>query len=205
MKIGRIVLATGNKHKVVEISEILKKFPLEIVPLSVFPDAPEVVEDGATLDDNARKKAVTIARHLNCWVLADDTGLEVACLNGEPGVYSARWAGPNCTYADNNRKMLSMLKGVPANKRQAAFRCVIALASPGAKKVWTVEGSIRGVIDTRLRGAKGFGYDPLFLVPRYGKTFAQLPLEIKNRISHRGKAVAKMKSLIKKLLESGNH
>ena len=134
--------------------------------------------------------------HLGKWALADDTGLEVDCLKGEPGVYSARWAGINCSYADNNKKLLKELAGVPKSKRKAAFKCVIALSSPKGR-VRCVEGRINGIIAEKEMGSKGFGYDPLFVVPEYGKSFAQLGSTIKNVISHRARALKKAKKLIK--------
>ena len=190
-----IVLATRNKHKVAEISSILKGLKVKITTLEDFKDAPEVEEDGKTLETNAVKKARTIALHLGKWALADDTGLEVEYLDGEPGVYSARWAGPGCSYSDNNRKLLRKLKGVPRVRRKADFRCVIALSSP-VGKVFTVEGSIAGIIAESEKGSKGFGYDPLFVVPGMGKTFSELPSNIKNTISHRARALKKARRLI---------
>jgi len=195
VKKTEIVLATRNKHKVSEISKILKGAGVKIIPLYAFKDAPEVEEDATTLLGNASKKARTIALYLKKWALADDTGLEVERLGGEPGVFSARWAGPGCSYADNNRKLLERLKGVPPSGRGAAFRCVIALSSPTGK-VSAVEGKISGLIAGTQRGKKGFGYDPLFLVPGRGKTFAQLSAEVKNKISHRARALNKAKKLI---------
>jgi XTP/dITP diphosphohydrolase len=183
-----------------EITDILKKLPVQIVSLDNFPEAPEVEEDGKTLEQNATKKARTIAKLLKRWTIDDDTGLEVDYLNGEPGVYSARWAGPGCTYKDNNKKLLASLKGVPEKKRTASFRCVIAIANPKGK-VWTVEGRIKGVIATKTKGRRGFGYDPVFFVPKENMTFAELPSEIKNRISHRARALQKAKKLLRELLE----
>jgi XTP/dITP diphosphohydrolase len=191
-----LILSTRNKHKVGEISKILKGFGIEITSLDDFKDAPEVEEDGDTLAENASKKARTIATHLGKWALADDTGLEVEYLNGEPGVYSARWAGEECSYADNNKKLLKELAGVPKSKRKACFKCVIALSSPKGK-VRCVEGRINGIIAEKEMGSKGFGYDPLFVVPQYGKSFAQLGSTIKNKISHRARALKKARKLIK--------
>ena len=197
-----LILSTRNKHKVEEISKILKGFGIEITSLDDFKDAPEVEEDGDTLAENASKKARTIAMHLGKWALADDTGLEVKYLNGEPGVYSARWAGEDCSYSDNNKKLLRELDGIPKSKRKACFKCVIALSSPKGK-VHCVEGRINGIIAEKEMGNKGFGYDPLFVVPEYGKSFAQLGSTIKNKISHRARALKKAKKLINKIVVRG--
>lgn len=199
MKEKELILATGNVHKVEEISAILKGLPVTILSLAELPKPPKVVEDGDTLEENAVKKARTVALRYGKWALADDTGLFVDFLDGEPGVYSARWAGPGCTYADNNRKLLKELQGAPRSKRTASFRCVIALASP-AGRTWTVEGSIKGIIDEKIKGSLGFGYDPLFYVPRCRKTFAELSSKIKNTISHRALALKKARKLISQKL-----
>lgn len=190
-----LILATGNLHKVAEITAILKGLPVKTRSLADLPRPPKVVEDGETLEENAAKKARTVARRYKAWALADDTGLFVNALDGEPGVYSARWAGPGCSYADNNRKLLKELNGLPRSRRTASFRCVIALADPSGK-TWAVEGSIAGVIAEAVKGSRGFGYDPLFYVPRCRKTFAELSSAIKNRISHRARALKKARALI---------
>ncbi len=194
-----IVLATNNKHKIKEISDILKDFPVKIIPLSKFKDIPEVIEDGKTLEENAEKKARTIALKTKKWSLADDSGLEVNFLNSEPGVYSARWAGEHCSYEDNNKKLLNHLNGVPKSKRKAKFRTVIALADPRGRTS-TVEGSIYGFITEIMLGSNGFGYDPLFLPSGHNKTLAQLSSEKKNKISHRAIALRKAKKLIESKL-----
>ncbi|MHB9155372.1 MAG: XTP/dITP diphosphatase [Endomicrobiales bacterium] len=197
---NELVLATNNLHKVREITDILKALPVKTISLAELKRVPEVVEDGDTLEENAVKKARTIARRFRKWALADDTGLMVDALDGEPGVYSARWAGPGCTYEDNNKKLLEKLRGLPRKKRGASFRCVIALSSP-AGRTWTVEGEIRGVIAEKAKGRRGFGYDPLFYVPRYRKTFAELSENVKNRVSHRARALRKARILIREHLE----
>jgi XTP/dITP diphosphohydrolase len=194
-----IVLATRNKHKVEEIANILKGCPVKILSLDNFKDVPDVIEDKPTLKGNAVKKAKSVAICLKKWALADDTGLEVEYLKGEPGVYSARFAGPGCTYDDNNRKLLGLLKGVPKSKRRAQFRCVIAL-SDAKGRTKTVEGNICGYICRKAKGKKGFGYDPIFFVPGYKKTFAQLRMRDKNKISHRGKALNKARELIEGII-----
>ena len=139
-----IILATGNKHKVVEIKDILKDLPVTIKPMTDFDKYPDVVEDGQTLQDNAIKKATEVAKYFNSWAIADDTGLEVNYLNGAPGVYSSRYAGENCSYADNNNKLLKALNGVQMENRQAQFRCVIALSDPQGNVKILAEGKIKG-------------------------------------------------------------
>ncbi|HBU69576.1 MAG TPA: non-canonical purine NTP pyrophosphatase [Elusimicrobia bacterium] len=194
-----IVLATRNKHKIEEIKRLLRDLEIKIHSVSDFAHVPEVEEDGDTLEENAAKKARTVALGTKKWALADDTGLEVKHLNGEPGVYSARWAGPECSYKDNNRKMLRLMKGVPAKKRGAVFSTVIALSDPKGK-IFCVKGTVKGHISDKMAGKNGFGYDPVFVVEKTGKTFAQMSLEAKNKISHRGRALVKAKKLIKAVI-----
>jgi XTP/dITP diphosphohydrolase len=194
-----LVLATNNKHKVREIIDILGKLPLTVKSLADFKKMPEVVEDGETLAQNAVKKAMTVSMRLNTWAMADDTGLEVDYLAKAPGVYSARFAGEKCTYEDNNKKLLKLLEGVPIKERTARFRCVIAIANAEGS-VELTQGSIEGYIALKPAGANGFGYDPIFVVPKYKKTFAQLSDKIKNKISHRGIAVSNAKKVIKAIL-----
>ncbi|MBO7431302.1 MAG: XTP/dITP diphosphatase [Elusimicrobia bacterium] len=188
-----IILATGNKHKVVEIKDILKDLPVTIKPMTDFDKYPDVIEDGQTLQDNAIKKATEVAKYFNSWAIADDTGLEVNYLNGAPGVYSSRYAGENCSYADNNNKLLKALNGVQMENRQAQFRCVIALSDPQGNVKILAEGKIKGYIAESLSGTTGFGYDPLFYVPKCEKTFAELGEETKNQISHRALALKNFK------------
>jgi XTP/dITP diphosphohydrolase len=182
----KLVIATRNPHKLEEIHAIFNFQGLEVCSAFDFPEIPDVVEDGDTLEANAVKKAVEICRATGLPALADDSGLEVEVLNGEPGVYSARWSGEGCTYADNNLKLLRELDG--KENRRAQFRTVIALALPGEKPL-TVEGSVQGRIIEELRGDQGFGYDPLFMPDGYNQTFAELPAEVKNKISHRARAL----------------
>lgn len=190
-----IVLATHNPNKVKEIVAIFLDTPVKFVTLDEFPGAPEVVENGATLEDNARKKAYEIAKFTKHIALADDSGLEVDFIDGMPGVISARFAGAACSYADNNHKLLKLLKGVPTEHRKARFRCIMALAVPkGATQ--TVEGILDGYITDRPRGEEGFGYDPVFLVPEQGKTLAELGPTLKNGLSHRFKALQAMRPII---------
>jgi len=192
--VQKLVLATRNSDKVKEIRELLNLPDIEILALDEFPDAPEVAEDGATLEENAIKKAEGIAKYTGLPAVADDTGLEVDYLNGEPGVYSSRYAGEGASYSDNVEKLLRQLAGVPWERRMARFRCVVALCTEGESQ--TVEGTCDGFITESPHGRGGFGYDPVFYVPEYGSTFAEMDLELKNRISHRGKAFRKLKELI---------
>ena len=196
-----LVLATNNQHKVREIIDILGKLPITVKSLADFKKMPEVVEDGETLAQNAVKKASTVAMRLNTWAMADDTGLEVDYLAKAPGVYSARFAGINCTYEDNNKKLLKLLKGVPKKDRTARFRCVIAVAGPEGS-IELAQGCIEGVIAQKAAGDKGFGYDPIFVVAKYKKSFAQLDSRIKNVISHRGQAVRNAKKIIERICRS---
>ena len=188
----RMLLATHNAHKASEIASILRDLPVEWLSLRAFPDIEEVEEDGATLEDNAAKKALLPARASGLWTLADDSGLEVEALGGEPGVRSARYAGDGCDYAANNAKLLEALAQVPAPRRRAAFRCVMALASPQGQVILE-EGRLDGVIIGAPRGEGGFGYDPIFFVPEAGKTLAEMPAEDKNALSHRSLALARMR------------
>ena len=193
-----IVLATRNKKKQKEIVSILKDLPVKLLSLDDFPSIPPIREDASTFKGNALKKAQAVAKFTSKLALADDSGLAVKVLGGRPGVFSARYAGKDCSYQANNQKLLRELKGVPFSKRKATFRCFVALASPkGAIKV--VEGKCSGYILTRLRGRKGFGYDPLFYSPPYKKTFAELVPAEKNRVSHRFRALKKIVQVINKL------
>ncbi|MBE3586254.1 MAG: XTP/dITP diphosphatase [Thermoanaerobacter sp.] len=191
----KLVLATRNPGKVRELSQLLSPLGYEVLSLEHFPGVPEVVEDGATFKDNAVKKATAVARHTGQLALADDSGLEVDYLGGAPGVRSARFAGEGHDDRANNEKLLRLLAGVPPEKRTARFRCVVAVATPEGK-VLTTEGTCEGIIAEEPRGEGGFGYDPLFYVPSCGKTFAELEPEVKNRISHRGRALALMKEIL---------
>lgn len=182
----KLLIATRNAHKLEEIQAIFNVPGLEIVSAFDFPDIPDVVEDGETLEANAIKKAVTLATATGLWALADDTGLEVDALNGAPGVYSARYAGEPTDYAANNRKLLAALDG--ESNRAAQFRCVVALSEPSGRAQY-VEGICRGVIADALRGTNGFGYDPLFVPDGFNRTFAELSSDEKNAISHRGRAL----------------
>lgn len=201
-EVAELVLASRNKHKVEELQRLLEGRNITVLTLSDFPGAPEVKEDGSTFAENARKKAKEIAAFTGKTVLADDSGLEVDALGGRPGVYSARFAGESASDAENNQKLLRLLAGVPAEKRTARFRCVIALATPDGI-IETVEGSCQGWIGYEPRGSSGFGYDPLFVIDESGRTFAMLTREEKNRISHRGRALRRALPLIDKWRQMG--
>jgi len=190
----RVVLATRNRDKLREIARLLDPERFKLLTLDDFDDFPEVEEDGATLEENALKKAREVAAATGLLTVADDTGLEVDALGGRPGVYSSRYAGENATYADNVQKLLRELQGVPREKRAARFRCVAAIVD-GEREV-TAEGVCEGVILEEPRGEGGFGYDPVFFVPEVGKTFAEMSTEEKNAISHRGKAFRKAAEIL---------
>lgn len=195
-----MVIATWNKGKIREIREALKGLGLRIKGLEDFPDVPEIEEDGKTFIENALKKARFYSKYLGRWTLADDSGLEVDYLNGLPGIYSARYAGEKASNQENNIKLLKEMKRVPFSKRGARFRCVLVLASPDGKEA-IVEGSCRGRIGFEEKGKRGFGYDPLFFLPKLGRTMAEISLQEKNQISHRGKALRKLRRIIRNLLE----
>ena len=181
-----LLIATGNRHKFTEISDILTIPQLTFINLREIAGAPQVVEDGETFEANAIKKAVTLARFSGMWTLADDSGLEVDALHGAPGVYSARYAGEPADDAANNLKVIAAMAGV--RDRSARFRCAIALSDP-CGEARTVSGACEGLLLSSPRGVGGFGYDPLFLPDGYEQTFAEIPAEIKNRISHRSCAL----------------
>jgi XTP/dITP diphosphohydrolase len=195
-----VILATHNPGKVAEIRAILSDLPLEIRSLLDLPAAPEVVEDGATLEENALKKAREIFDRYRLPTISDDSGLEVYALGMKPGVFSARYAGVGVTYADNNRKLLRELEALPPAERKARFRCVAAFAAEGWSE--TVEGVCEGVITETLRGKGGFGYDPLFLPDGYAETFGELPEETKNLISHRARAFGALKYILRKYVDN---
>lgn len=185
----KLLLATNNRGKIREITKLLAPHGIETVSLGDFPDIGEIEEDGSTFRENAVKKASVTCERTGLAALADDSGLEVDYLDGAPGVHSARFAGEEKDDEANNKKLLSLLEGVPLERRTARFRCVMAIAVPGGW-VYTAEGTCEGVIALEPRGSGGFGYDPLFYLPEYGKTLAELDLETKNKISHRGRALA---------------
>ncbi|MGE5606264.1 MAG: XTP/dITP diphosphatase [Bacteroidota bacterium] len=195
----KLVLASKNKGKVVELKEILVSLPLEVVGLDGFPDAPEVKETGRTFMENAILKARTIGDFTGELTLADDSGLEVDALNGEPGVYSARYGQPGWDDRDRYRFLLENLQSVPLEKRTARFRCAVALYNPENGQLCQADGTVEGIILDESRGANGFGYDPVFLITELGKTMAELTAEEKNRFSHRARAVEKLIPILEKL------
>ena len=192
----RLVAATRNRGKIKEISEALSGLGVELIPLDELPDPPEIEEKRETYEENAAHKALIAARHSGLPAVADDSGLEVEALGGAPGVRSARFAASD---AERIAKLLKLLKGVPFERRRARFVCVVAFATPDGQ-VELFRGECHGYITEEPRGEEGFGYDPVFLVPEYGKTFAELGLEVKNRISHRARALRKLRGFLERRL-----
>lgn len=189
----KLVLSTGNINKIEEIKKILKDLPIEVLSKrDLGLDGFKIEENGEILEENAIKKATSLIERVQGMVMADDTGLFVEYLNGEPGIHSARYSGINATYESNNIELLKKLKGVPLEKRKAWFKTVIALVTEEGKII-TVSGECRGYISFEPKGEDGFGYDPLFIVEGYNKTFAELGEGIKNQISHRARALQKTK------------
>lgn len=195
----RILLATRNPGKLREVRDFFSDLGLEVVGMEELPDARDVVEDGSSFLENARKKAHALASDFGCLALADDSGLEVDALGGLPGVRSARYAGEGATDEQNYRKLLEALKDVGPGERRARFRCVIVLATPDGQE-WVSEGKWEGEIALAPRGRGGFGYDPVFLLPEQGKTVAELSLEEKNKISHRAQALRGIRKVLEELL-----
>ena len=191
----KFVIATRNAHKLEEIKAIFNVQGVEVCSALDFPDIPDTIEDRDTLEGNAIKKAQELCEATGLMALADDSGLEVEALDGAPGVFSARYAGEPCSYEDNNAKLLRELSG--KDNRRARFRTVMALARPGEEPL-TVEGICEGTIIKELRGEHGFGYDPLFVPDGFSETFAELPAETKNKISHRARALAEVSDIWKK-------
>ena len=190
----KIVLATHNEHKCAEMSALLSNFSIDILSLEDFPEIGEIIEDGTTLEENALIKARTVHAKtgLNAW--ADDTGLEVDALDGKPGVFSARYAGENCSYLDNIHKLLKEMDNAPNNLRTAYFKTVIALIGDNMELV--SDGIVQGMITTKPKGVGGFGYDPVFYVLDKGKTYSEMEMPEKNQISHRAQAMQNMTTLL---------
>jgi len=198
-----LLIATGNAGKFREIAaELAGVDDLKFISLKDLPPVEECEETGKNFEENAILKARYYAGHFHHLTLADDSGLEVDALGGAPGVYSARYAGEPCDDEANNAKLVRELTGVPAEKRSARFRCVMALADEKGNVLGTAQGTIEGVIIDNPRGQNGFGYDPHFLVPSIGKTTAEIPPADKNKISHRGQATRAMHQLMEKLFGS---
>jgi len=197
--VHKLLIATRNPGKEREYREILGCLSLEVTYLDVEGIVLEVEETGTSFAENAIQKALAYASVSGMWTWADDSGLEVDALHGQPGILSARYAGPEATDADRRRKLLNALAGVPWDARTARFRCVVALATPQGD-IRTAEGVCEGVIAFGPAGDNGFGYDPVFYLPDYGATMAQLPSEEKNRVSHRGRAAQAAEQLLKGML-----
>ena len=196
-----LIIATSNKHKLREFKELLQEFPFTILSLADFPHLPPIVEDGKTFYENALKKATTVAQLTGKLTVADDSGIEVEALGGKPGIISARFAGKGASDDENNAKLLKDIKGVPPDKRDACFKCVLVIA-PAEGKTAFVEGECKGTIIHEPRGEHGFGYDPLFLVPEYNKTFSEITPEEKNKISHRSRALRKLLEILPQYLQN---
>jgi len=191
----KIVFATKNEGKVKEIKEMLASMEVELLSLNHFESLPEIVEDGKTYLENAFKKARIISEYTGETVLADDSGLEVVALGGEPGIYSARYAGEGASDDENNARLLDKLKEIPRERRDAFFCCALVLYETNCN-YHSFEARWQGRIIDESRGDNGFGYDPIFFCPELNKTAAQLPPEIKNKVSHRGQAFAKLKDYL---------
>jgi XTP/dITP diphosphohydrolase len=194
-----LVVGTRNPKKREEILEILQGLNIRLLDLTHWPDAPEVVEDGDTFEANARKKASELAKTLHHWVLGEDSGLVVPALNGRPGVYSARYAGKQGDDEANNRRLLAELAPLQDDRRAAYYVCVAALADPQGEVKTVVEGHCHGIIARDPRGIGGFGYDPLFQIPEYHKTFGELSSVVKHALSHRGRALAKLRPALRQI------
>lgn len=195
----RLVVATRNKGKLKEIQTLLSYPGLEIISLSEFPGCPEVIEDGESYLDNARKKACAVAQHCGAWALADDSGLEVDALGGLPGVRSARYAGESANDEQNNQKLLEAMVGMEGNRRSARFRCVLVLRHPDGREL-SSEGELRGHIGDSIRGQHGFGYDPIFIPEGKSQSLAEISAAEKNLISHRRNALERLQVILQKLV-----
>jgi len=195
-----IVVATKNKKKLEEIKDILKGFDLRLSSLADYSKLPRIVENGKTFKENAAKKALKAAAFSKKFALGEDSGLCVDALKGAPGVYSSRFSGKNKSDIQNNLKLIKLLTGVPLKRRKAHYICAVALADKHGL-LGVVEGRCSGLIGFAPKGSRGFGYDPLFLIPKYNKTFAQLGERIKHKMSHRYRALTKAKKIIQKYIE----
>ena len=197
-ELNTIVLATQNRDKREELQEALSEFTVKILSLNNFPFIGEIEEVGQTLQENSMIKAKTVHNLTQLPVIADDTGLEVEALNGAPGIYSARYAGEDVTYEDNVNKLLAEMENIPLENRKAQFRTVISFVDKD-RELWT-EGTIKGIIGETAKGKNGFGYDPVFFVPELEKTFSELSIGEKNKISHRGLAMKKFRILLREYI-----
>ncbi len=194
-----LVIASKNKKKLLELNRYLKGVRAKVLSLNDFKRTPRIIENGKTFKENAAKKAIAVSRFTGKLALADDSGLVVKALGGRPGVRSSRFAGPRKSDRANNRKLLKLLEGVPRNKRGAKFVCAVAITDKG-ELVKVIEEECKGIIAFSARGGYGFGYDPVFLVPKYKKTFGELGLKVKDRMSHRSKALKKAREFLKNYL-----
>ena len=199
----QLLVATKNPGKFAEVEAYLSPLSLGIVSLRNFENYPAVIEDGATFEENAQKKARAFAQTSGLLTLADDSGLEVDALDGAPGIYSARYAGEAADDSKNNEKLLAAMRAVPESQRTARFVCALALCDPrpGAMQIPTIRESCEGRITFEPKGVNGFGYDPLFFYPPFGKTFGEIDREIKATVSHRGKALKKLAKLLPVLVD----
>jgi len=188
--LNKIVIATHNKDKLIELKKGLSGLNIDLYDLSHFPEIGEIIEDGETLRENAYIKAKTVFDITGMPAIADDTGLEVNFLDGKPGVYTARYAGENCSYKDNVNKLFNVMKGVQMKDRGAQFKTSMVYVDK--KKELFSDGIVKGFISEEIKGLAGFGYDPLFYIPNEGKTFAEMSTEKKNIISHRGLAIKRL-------------
>ncbi len=195
----QLVVATKNKKKLSEIKAILKGMNLKLLALHAYKNVPQIVENGKTFKENAIKKAVKLARFTGELCLGEDSGLCVEALDGAPGIYSARFSGRDKSDLKNNLKLLRLLKDLPASRRKAHYVCAVALADKGGL-LGVVQGQCNGLIALEPKGSAGFGYDPLFYIPKYKKTFAQLGEKIKHKMSHRYFALQKAKRIIEKYI-----
>ncbi len=191
-----LIVASRNKGKIGEIKGLLADLPFKVTSLFDYPHIPDIIEDGKTYRANALKKAREVAQATGKMAMSDDSGIEVKALGNAPGIYSARFAGEGASERTRNRKLFAMLKGVPSPKRQARYRCVIALVDAKGRELGVVQGTCSGYVTTRDIGTNGFGFDSLFLLKRYNKTFGQLPSSLKAKISHRARALKKFRLLL---------
>jgi len=198
-----LLVATTNRAKFAEIQSFLKSLPVSLRSLQSLGQWPTVIEDGATFEENALNKARTLARYSGCFALADDSGLEVDALHGAPGIYSARYSGEEGNDDKNNEKLLKELQDIPEPKRTARFVCALALCAPDSLngKEWLIRKSCEGRIALERKGEQGFGYDPIFFFPPFGKTFGEIDRETKATVSHRGKALKKLAEVLPSLVD----
>ncbi|TMB64476.1 MAG: XTP/dITP diphosphatase [Deltaproteobacteria bacterium] len=199
----KLLVATTNPGKFAEVKDFLRQLPLEVLSLSDLATWPKIIEDGATFEENALKKARSLAEYSGYLTLADDSGLEVDALNGAPGIYSARYCGEEGNDKKNNEKLMHELREISEEKRTGRFVCALALCAPKSHgmKEWTVRDSCEGRISFELKGENGFGYDPLFFYPSLGKTFGEIDRAIKATVSHRGKALKKLAEMLPSLVD----